>query len=199
MPSQSYYKDGLRITVRDKRWWRRFVPFYTDFFKTSFWVRFERLEVNPKGEGAIKLNPSYYDFNALFSDGTYEIEILSVHETDVAEVEVGDHKDIETEQFLVSPPGQTSITWGDPPDDKKLFSYFVVSESSVMASIFALILSVFVLGGTIGGAVLGAWLQPDPVVIQLPPPALATAVDDAMLTPTPSLGVTQEADEPQSN
>ena len=175
MPAQPKDVDGLRITVRDKRWWRRWIPFYTDYFTTSFWVDIERLkEVNPEHR-EISVGTSL-TLLARFPDGKFAHGIFEVPESDLSNIEVGKHIRKETDQILVAPPGQTQIIYGPTDSYEILFSYFVVSESSVMAGVFALIISLFVLGGSLGGALLGAWLQSDPtVIVQLPTPLEHTA------------------------
>lgn len=192
MPAQPKDVDGLLITVRGKRWWRRFIPFYTDFFKTSFWVDIERLgEVNLEHR---EIGTSL-SLDARFPDGKFAKKILEIPESELLSIEIGGHIRRETEQILVAPTGQTQIIYGPSSSYEILFSYFVVSESAVMGSLFALLISLFILGGTLGGAVLGAWLQPDPVVIQ----QFALPSDDAdiVLTPTPSLLSTPGMASPQ--
>ena len=185
MPAQPKEVDGLRITVRDKRWWRRVIPFYTDYFKTSFWVDIERFEETNPDQYEISIGTSL-TLMAKFPDGKYTSEILDVPESELSNIKVGGHIRKETEELLVAPAGQTQIIYGSTDSYEILFSYFVRSESAVMAGMFALIISLLILGGTLGGAVLGAWLQPDTtVVVQVPTMQQIGTAEADLETPEP--------------
>ena len=168
MPAQPVEFDGLRLTIQDKRWWRRWIPFYTDYFRTSFWIDLERFAPAPPSNTLVG---TPLEITVVFSDD----RSANAARFALPALAVGEKVRHETSNILISPPGQTTLILGHPQSQfHTLFSYHAVSESAIMASLFALLISSVVLIGTLGGAIIGAQCQPSPVKV-VGPVAVVTA------------------------
>jgi hypothetical protein len=180
MPKDYLEKDGLRIEIRDRVRWRRIVPFYTDYFKTSFDVVIERYD--PESPPDRRYLGSVLWLSVLFSDerAAYVLEAPTEQFPRV----VGEKLVLSTKNILVAPPGQTKIIYGNPSNHDILFSYFVRSESSIMASAFGLFVAGMILVGSLGGAIINAQCQPSPVNV-VGPVAVVTATTEPTETATP--------------
>lgn len=142
--------NGLRFKVSPGYWLRRWTrfPFFFESHNASFRIDITRVAESQEPWPSIP-------FEVEFADGR-SIRAVSLP---LPALEINQHVRVDTEQIYIPFPGQTHLRIPSAGLQFRLYSYHVRREEALWIAVLSPLLLILIGAITLGGSVLGAYIE----------------------------------------